>query len=77
MKYSLVIIISFLGIGRAFSQPEGFNSDGKDFYLGFVLPSFNNNQGELVDGDFRQETRLNSLHAMLLLCPDFLGKRSF
>src|SRR5579872_7407692 len=37
----------------AAAQQQGLPVDGRDFYLGFVNPTFNNNPPQLADGDFR------------------------
>jgi hypothetical protein len=36
----------------AFAQQQGLPVDGRDFYIGFVYPSFNKNPAQIADGDF-------------------------
>src|SRR5438094_3608731 len=40
MKYKAIVVFLLLTV-RAFSQPYGVQSDGKDFWVGFVFPSYN------------------------------------
>src|SRR5258708_4667480 len=55
MKNTIIIFLLFILSGNAFCQQQGFSSDGKDFYIGFVYPSFNKNPdqpGRSVKGSF-------------------------
>src|SRR5947209_16825120 len=40
MKYKAIVVLLLL-VARAFSQPYGVQSDGKDFWVGYMFPSYN------------------------------------
>ncbi|HXC07068.1 MAG TPA: IgGFc-binding protein, partial [Bacteroidia bacterium] len=48
----LIFIISCF-VTTVHAQQQGLPVDGRDFYLGFVNPTFNTNPPQLADGDFR------------------------
>src|SRR4051812_10133068 len=59
MKSYLIVLFLCLG-SLSFAQQQGFSSDGKDFYLGYVYPSFNTNTQTGVNGFFAAYALISS-----------------